>query len=469
MIEDMGLSLLKPVRLRRRLWQGAIALGLFIATLGVGNFCIPAEKALDRKELGQDFIAFYTAGTFAREGRFDDIYNLDIVHTFQRQAAQEAQINLGENFGPFWNPPFYAWLFAPLSFLSFYHAVLVWTGLNLLALFAAIVLLCRMLPKEWAIAPQSQGWFATGRDWKNWLLVPLLVLVSMPLIQALSHGQNTCMSLLIVCLTVTAWRARQAELAGMACGLLFYKPQLAAVLATILVINQGFRALAGLTFVGGVLLAVTILTMPGSIDTYMHQLPLNINFMQVEHTYLWERHVTLKSLWRLSYQGYTIGEANWIVRGLTYTTCAGLGFLLLRAAVRSRRDADEPWTGETNAGSRNRLIAATLATTPLLMPFYFDYDLLLLAVPGVLIAAEVLNATERSRSDKWLARTFGVLFLWLMFNPAITRMTHVNITVILLAGLSLQLITRAAVRTEVGGDSVPVDLEQLAPVFRRAA
>ena len=214
---------------------------MFIGTLGVGNFCVPAEKALDRKVLGQDFIAFYTAGTFARQGRFDDIYNLDTVHAFQRQVAADAQIELGENFAPFWNPPFYAWVFAPLSQLSFYHAVLVWTGVNLLCLIFAIALLCRMLPKEWAIAPQSQGWFATGRDWKNWLLVPLLVLVSMPLIQALSHGQNTCMSLLIVSLVVTAWRARQPELAGMACGLLFYKPQLAAVLAVILVINQGFR------------------------------------------------------------------------------------------------------------------------------------------------------------------------------------------------------------------------------------
>ena len=155
------------------------------------------------------------------------------------------------------------------------------------------------------------------------------------------------------------------------------------------------------------LLAVTILAMPGSIDTYMHQLPVNIHWMQVEHAYLWERHVTLKSLWRLSFQGYTIGEANWIVQGLTYTSAAGLALLLLRAAIRSRRDADEPWTGETRAGSRDRLIAATLATMPLLMPFYFDYDLLLLAVPGVLIAGEVLGATERSRGDKWVGAPLG--------------------------------------------------------------
>src|SRR5205809_7216720 len=103
----MPFALLQPVRLRKRLWQGAIALALFIGTLGIGNFFVPAEKALDRKILGQDFLAFYTAGTFARQGRFDDIYNLDAVRTFQHQLARDEQIELGEsNFGPFWNPPF---------------------------------------------------------------------------------------------------------------------------------------------------------------------------------------------------------------------------------------------------------------------------------------------------------------------------------------------------------------------------
>ena len=48
-----------------------------------------------------------------------------------------------------------------------------------------------------------------------------------------------------------------------------------------------------------------------------------------------------------------------------------------------------------------------------------------------------------------------------MFNPAIARMTHVNITVILLTALSLQLVAPGVASNQVGGDSVPVDLEQL--------
>ena len=46
---------------------------------------------------------------------------------------------------------------------------------------------------------------------------------------------------------------------------------------------------------------------------------------------------------------------------------------------------------EDAAVRRDRLIAAAIAATPLLMPFYFDYDQLLLAIPAVLLAAEWLR------------------------------------------------------------------------------
>src|SRR5437764_277736 len=51
-------------------------------------------------------------------------------------------------------------------------------------------------------------------DWKTWALVPLLMAVSMPFIQAIGHGQNTCLSLLIVAATVKLWRKDCAVAAG---------------------------------------------------------------------------------------------------------------------------------------------------------------------------------------------------------------------------------------------------------------
>src|SRR5207302_10391930 len=84
---------------------------------------------------------------------------------------------------------------------------------------------------------------------------------------------------------------------------------------------------------------------------------------------------------------------------------------------------------------RDRLIAATVVAMPLLMPFYFDYDLLLLSAAAVLVA--------REPSEKPITATWIVLALWLVVNSSVARWTHVNGTVIVLATLTTMLIARA--------------------------
>jgi hypothetical protein len=427
--------LLRPTPLRKRLWQGGVALFVFIATVTVSNAFSHSDKAVTGNMLGHDFLAFYTAGTFVREGRYQELYNLESVKDFQHELAKKNGLELGDSFGPFWNPPFYAWVFSPLSALPYHTALLIWTTFNCLALACAIVLLCRMLPQH------------LGGDFATWGLVPLLIVTSMPFVQALSHGQNTFSSLLLLSLVVIAWRSKRAILAGMACGLLFYKPQLAAIVAVVLTINLGARVLLGFGSVLSIMCLLTNWTMPGVFMNYLEQLPANVHFMQVEHMYLWERHVTFKGFFRLLLQGRDAGEALLSTQILTLFTCACFGLALLIAALRVRKQVDCPWSGETRAGSRDRLIAATIATMPLLMPFYFDYDLLLLAVPATLFAAEMVRRNPEvsaSRGQHWIVRVWAMLFVWLMFNPGLARWIHVNGTVILVTTVSAMLIARAA-------------------------
>jgi hypothetical protein len=433
--------------LRRRLWQGGILLFAFLATLVIGNRFIPQDRAVPLDMLGRDFLPFYTAGTFAREGNFKALYDLDAVKQYEQAVAKVNGLELGESFGPWWNPPFYAWAFAPLSKLPFTQALATWWTINFLCLLGSIVLLIDMLPKAWK--PVNRGahsnWTETARDWRTTGLVLLLILTSMPALQAVSHGQNTCTSLLLVCLTITFWRKQKPLLAGLICGLLFYKPQLACVLAMVLVLSTGWRALVGVAFTGCMLLSVTEYSMPGIINTYLQQLPANIRFMQIENAYLWERHVTLKALFRMLLQGREAGEISLLVRMLTFAGSLLFAGYLLRAILAQRKRFDDPWTGETCSIRRDRLIAATICISPLLMPFYFDYDLLLLSVPAVLFAGDILTrAEERSSSEKWLTRTWGLMYLWLFFNPAIAGKINVNITTILLSIVASQMVLRAA-------------------------
>ncbi len=424
---------MRPAPFRKRLWQGAGAIALFLATICIANAFVPPDRAITRGMLGHDFLAFYTAGTFARTGKVDQLYDLESVRSFEHQIARESSLEVRDSVAPFWNPPFYAWLFAPLSLLSFPAALKVWIALNLVALGTAIVLLCRLLPG--------------GVDRSTMILVPVLMLISMPFLQAITHAQNSFISLLLLAGVVTLWRRHRDVIAGMLCGSLFYKPQLALVIAIMLVLDRGLRVCLGLAFALGTLCLLTAFTMPNAIGNYLHKLPLNVQFMQVENAYLWERHVTLKAFWRLLIQGREAGDTAIIVQWLTLLTCIGLVAGLIVAIHRSRRAAiDDIWTGETRAIRRDRLIAASIASMPLLMPFYFDYDLLLLSIPAVLFAGEMLVRAPGQpidRKDKLLLGTWIGLYLWLMINSGIGRSSGINVTVVMLTTIAALLIRRA--------------------------
>lgn len=437
--------------LQKRLWLGGSGVALFLLVLGVGNLFLPAERAVTRQMLGHDFLAFYTAGHFLRAGQGEAMYDLKAVRRFQRQVEQEAQL-AGGGTAPYWNPPFYAWAFAPLSGWPYRVALGVWWAAGLMCLGGAIVLLCRMLPE--------------GTTWRTWGLVPLLVVISPPALQAFVHGQNTFLSLLLLAGTVSLWRAAAgggpvrwrgwtvptALLAGMSAGLLLYKPQLGALVALVLVVSLGRRALLGVVLSGTALLLISLWTVPGGMEGFLGRVPGNLRWMQ-EQQYFWERHVTLKAFWRLLIQGQEPG-GTWSVSGVLWgLSGVGLGSLLASAAYRFVRQRDPhygsgPWRAPE---SRDALIAASIVCMPLLMPYYFDYDLLLMAVPAVLFARERLEEREGALSagDRWLVRLWVAFYAVLYVSPALAGWTRVQVAVMLLAGIAGLQVARVYRRREV--------------------
>lgn len=472
--------LLRPAPLRKRLWQLGVLLALVTITFVFVNAFQSREKAVTRDMLGHDFLAFYTAGSFVREERSAELYNLQAVATRQQEIAQSTGLDINidyakQKFGPWWNPPFYALVFVPLSMLPFNLAVAVWTLINMAALGGAIVMLVGFLAPKW-LDHDSLG---RPVDWQTTGLVPLLVLLSMPFVQAMSHGQNTLISLFLLTAVVKFWRSKRAILAGACCALLAYKPQLAAVVACVLVVSIGFRAMVGLTLVGSLMLLANQILLPDTLVQWLHKLPENVRYMQVEHTYMWERHVTLKAFWRLLLQGRGAGEMTWMTTLMYAITFVTLATLLIRCAwsqVRSRGAMDDAWGTVTRKVWRDRLIAATICAAPLLMPFYFDYDLLLLTIPAVLLAAELLARPVDHAvpsADKWMLRLWVVLYAWLLINPGMSNLTRVNGGVILLGAIALLMIHRAtrpaADAAEQTTDDVPTIATPVTITRRRAA
>jgi alpha-1,2-mannosyltransferase len=401
------------------LWRRGGLVAAFLLTILVGNKLIPKDKAVTWDMLGHDFLALYYGGNCALTGHYERLYDLPSTKAFEYSTGTAAGLALGNSFGPWWNPPFAAWLFAPFAALPYLSALHAWWCFSAICLSGAIFLLCRML----------QG------AWKVRLLVPLLILTSMPTFQAFCHGQNTFFSLLLLTTTVWFWRTDRPLLAGIVCGLLFYKPQLGAVIAAVLCLHQGRRALLGVCLTGTALVLVNVLTMPGTLHQFVYQMPLNLHWIQEEIPYRWERHVTLKAFWRLVFQGDAVGPTSIATRILWLISEAALFAGLVRVFLASIGKNKSP-------SQRDRLIAATIIAMPLLMPFYFDYDLLLMSVAIVVYAADRQNDPTSTFSthweDRWLFRVWSLVFLTLMLWKSIY-----NPTVPLLAAGAVLLIRRA--------------------------
>jgi hypothetical protein len=404
----------------RSLWKFGGLLAIFVGTFYVGNFFVAPDKAISRRAMGNDFLAFYFAGHCVITGQTQDLYDLGACRQFEQQVGHDADLDIGPAYGPWWNPPFAALMFAPLAMLPYKSAQTLWWIFDSCCLIVALFLLARTL----------KG------DWKIRALVPLFVLTSMPFVQAFGHGQNTFFSLMLLTIAVTLWRGSKPLAAGIVCGLLFYKPQLGAVVAMVLCLCEGRQAILGVAITGTMLAVINVVFLPGTLHDWITRMPVNLTYMQEVSPYQWERHVTFKGLWRVAVQRGIPGPTAMSVK-ILWGFCEAI-FLggLAAVALNTVRNGVTPT-------SRDRLIAASILTMPLVMPFYFDYDLLLISVAMVVYAADRMrNPLDRNWEDSWFVGISCVMLVTLLFATPLASRIHVLLTIPLLAGAAAMLIRR---------------------------
>jgi hypothetical protein len=404
--------------MQTRLWKLGIGLLVLLVTaISTAKIMGPKTDLIGMP--GSDLVPSYMAGDFVRTGHVDWLMN------FPRQSAYQHQLRLDEHLGPrragpWLNPPFYAWVFVPLSVLPFREAVAVWFGLNLLMTAAAVTLLATMVPR--------------GTSWKVWGLIGLLLVCSFPYLQVIASEQNGCLSLLLLCATVACWRSERGFAAGAIAGLLLFKPQLAAVLIAAMCVCLGWRAILGVATTAMALLAVTMLTMHGALYDYLTKLPAMLPWTSIGGTFLWERQITWLGFWRLLFQHHAAGPTPLLVRMLWPIGAIAMAAVLGYAVIRARR------IGEA---SSDRLIAAVIGAMPVVMPYYMDYDLMLLAVPAVLLAAEAIREGGLDAIGKWLIWGWMALYLWLFVNAGVADATRFNVLVPALAVMAVAQCIRA--------------------------
>ncbi len=445
--DTSGVALVSPFV--RRLWKWAVGWALALVILVGSSFILPDDPTQPSLALGGDFIAFYTAGSMVNQDRAHLLYDLDAVREFQQALRVEQQFpDTVATLTPWWNPPFVAWVFAPLAKLSYPVALGVWEAINAVCLLTGLLILSYffLTPKEAQTDLESPRPACRGflSHWKTWGLFVLLVICSSPALQTFSHAQNTGVTLLLLSGVVVCWTQRRAMLAGLLAGLLFYKPQHAAILSVCLVIFLGRRALLGLLMTGTTLLLLDLATLPGAMQRWLVDVPINLANLQNNVAYFWDRHVTIRSFWRLVYQGTDVGPTETMAWGMGVVCVVGVGAVIALTIWRARRTADL-------ARFDRRTISLILLSTPLLLPFCFDYDLLLLAVPVALYASE--RVTLSTPRDVWLTRSWIALYVWTFVNPGLAGRIDFNGTVLVLGAVLALEVRRCWRDTGAGAQS----------------
>ncbi len=184
--------------------------------------------------LGGDLPAFYGAGRIVLDGDVAQLYSHPRQHAAQQDLFPAAEPH---SYLYFPYPPFVALPYALLALLPFAWAYAIHVG----AMAACLAGAARMAARTLALPAGS----------RNLLLAAGVTFY--PLFRAVSGGQNTALSLLVIVAALALIERRRDTLAGLVMGVLWFKPQLAVTFAGLWLIERRPRAVLG-TLATGVLL-----------------------------------------------------------------------------------------------------------------------------------------------------------------------------------------------------------------------
>jgi hypothetical protein len=202
---------------------------------------------------GPDFFNFYAAAKLYVTNGGSAVYDI----AMQRQV--ELQIT-GQDPGrfivlPYFHPPYYTLLIAPLAYLDYRHAYYAMAAINVVLVAALVLILVRSSLR------------VNGR---GGLVAAAMIAGFFPLFVTVLQGQSDLVVLVPLAGAYAAWARGKHGTAGALSALALAKPQLLLLIPVLFIARRSWRALAA--FAGvlaglGVLSAVTF--GPGAVLTYL--------------------------------------------------------------------------------------------------------------------------------------------------------------------------------------------------------
>jgi alpha-1,2-mannosyltransferase len=397
--------LLNPIRLRYPYFIGGALWISWLVSQLMGPGYVDAAGHL----IGTDFVAFYTAGKILLLDRASDLYDLELAKDIQQPLYNAPT----DNFNPYLNPPFYAWLFIPFARLPYPWSPILWMVVNLFFLWVGLKFLNvqRVLP------------------------VFLLILTWQPSFAAISFGQNAFLSFFLISLVFALWKKKMPFASGLAAGLLLYKPQLLIGIGLLWLLGwrKNWRALAGLSVTGILLAGLSLLFMPEASYQYIfYTQKIAANLMIVEGFPIWNAHA-VQAFWLALFPGQKM------LAQLLYAICAITGLLYWLKFWRK-----EPENTVLQFG-------AAVCLTVWVTPYMMIYDWVLLLVPAVLF----WHARDSAHDE--LLVVYAILWIVQFFSSVLTFLQWnalgwaIQISIPSLAGLlvvTYKILTSPPINTQ---------------------
>jgi hypothetical protein len=226
--------------------------------------------------VGKDFLAYYASGIIVSTGQGSLVYDAELQKKTQADILYPEKIN---GFYYFINPASVAVIYSLLARLSyrtsFYLQVI---------LMAHCYLIGMLILKPWIV-----------NDNTDWVTATLLAGSWFPLMHSIQGGQTTALVFLLIALIISATINKNEYLAGIASGLMLFKPQYALWIIVLLLLKGKTKsflialALGGIHYVIGALYCgwAWPLEMLRSLGGYYYQQeriasgPTHIAFLEV--------------------------------------------------------------------------------------------------------------------------------------------------------------------------------------------
>lgn len=342
------LKAIRPVSGPLRAMLAGLALGASLLFAGACLVIVlrfgDRDAGTDRLIVQNDFVAFQAIARLAERGRLELAYDPGALLALERDFAKSPDRELL----PAAYPPSFAWMMRPLAALDVVDAYRLWVASTLGA--AALVVL--LLARRWWVVP----------------LTPLMPAVAFCAVV----GQNGNLSAALLGAGIGLLQSRPLA-AGIAFGLMTYKPQLAIALPLCLLAGGHLRALASAAATAvAIVLASVAAFGPGPLLAFLSSLGPQADLFFGSATHLWHRMPTVMAA-VLQLTGH---------RAVAAALQALAALVALAALARIWRHTER----------RDVRALGLVASMPLVSPYFFDYDLAVGIVPLALVAGRAAES-----------------------------------------------------------------------------